>query len=65
VVRFRVAFALGACYIDGWQTDPAAKAPPARFTENLIEEQKNGLLRTEKAANDKPADACSPGEYPG
>jgi len=39
-------------------TNVAPRVPPARFAED----PDNGVLRTEKAADEKPGDAGSPGE---
>jgi Protein of unknown function (DUF1360) len=43
-------------------TDAAPKIPSAPFAEDPAEEQDNGMLRTEKGANEKPGDSRSPGQ---
>jgi hypothetical protein len=43
-------------------TNPAPRVAPAPFAEDTGEEQDNGMLRTEKAADEKPDDSHSPGE---
>jgi hypothetical protein len=46
-------------------TSAAPKVPPAPFVEDPGEEQDNGMLRTEKTADEKPSDFRSPGEKSG
>jgi len=43
-------------------TTAAPRIPPAPFAEDPGEEQNNGMLRTEKAADEKPGDSRSPGK---
>jgi hypothetical protein len=43
-------------------TNPAARIPPAPFADDPSKEQNNGMLRTEKTADEKPDDARSPGK---
>jgi hypothetical protein len=43
-------------------TNAAPRIPPAPFVEDPGEEQDHGMLRTEKAADEKPGDPRSPGE---
>jgi hypothetical protein len=43
-------------------TNRAPRVPPALFAEDPGEEQENGMLRTEKTADEKSGDARSPGE---
>jgi hypothetical protein len=43
-------------------TNRAPGVPPALFAEDPGEERDNGMLRTEKTADEKPSDSRSPGE---
>jgi hypothetical protein len=43
-------------------TNSAPKVPPAPFAEDPRDEQDNGMLRTEKTADEKPGDPRSPSE---
>jgi hypothetical protein len=43
-------------------TNVLPRVQPAPFAEDPVEGQENGLLRTEKTANEKPGDSCSPSE---
>jgi hypothetical protein len=43
-------------------TNAAPRVPPARFVEDPGEERNNGMLRTEKAADEKSGDSRSPGD---
>jgi hypothetical protein len=43
-------------------TNRAPRVPPALFAEDPGEERDNGMLRTEKTADEKSGDSRSPGE---
>jgi len=43
-------------------TNRAPRVPPALFAEDPGEEQENGMLRTEKTADEKSGDSRSPSE---